>query len=187
MVLDLELGLPKSANHSRVGLLTRTVTRRSSVISHLSSTSFRIVCPCWNMHNFQEETEGIEDDTPTELQSAAAAGDLTQVLSILNDKPTSVHDAPRGYYGLTALQFACQNVHIPCVLALLRAGANVNAPGGNNATRPALAIAAAGGDPDLVRLLLEWVPMSMHPLGGIMEEQHSKLLVKRLILRLRSI
>lgn len=81
-----------------------------------------------------------DDDEPqwTPLQIAAHHGDLAQIhriLSVLSsdeDKAKVVNAPPVGWYGQTALQAACMHEHIEVVQALLNAGADIAAPGGNN-------------------------------------------------------
>ncbi|KAK4239958.1 ankyrin repeat-containing domain protein [Achaetomium macrosporum] len=59
-----------------------------------------------------------------------------------------------GYYGRTPLQAASLAGHLPLVRALLAAGGDVNAPGGNNGGLTALALAARAGHADVVEMLL---------------------------------
>jgi ankyrin repeat protein len=65
-----------------------------------------------------------------------------------------VNSHPSRYWGLTALQHAALEVRLEVVEELLRAGANVNAPGGYLSTELALHAAAEGGHLDGVEKLL---------------------------------
>jgi ankyrin repeat protein len=51
-----------------------------------------------------------------------------------------------GYYGQTALQAACTRGHEAVVQSLVDAGANINAPGGNNIYRNAFELACGTGE-----------------------------------------
>lgn len=94
------------------------------------------------------------DDEPrwTELQVASRQGDLdrvTQILSRYDDEPvqkaTVVNEPPAGWYGQTALQAACLLEHVDVVQALLEAGADIAAPGGNNIYMNAFEVACGTG------------------------------------------
>ncbi|KAJ0108674.1 hypothetical protein J7T55_015108 [Diaporthe amygdali] len=113
-----------------------------------------------------------EDEEPkwTELQLASRNGDLGRVNEILSACDSIartlevVNHPPMGYYGQTALQAASMRGHHLVAQALLGAGADVNAPGGNNIYRNALELACGTGNVPLIRLLLE--------AGGIVNPKH---------------
>lgn len=94
-----------------------------------------------------------EDDEPkwTELQLASRIGDLPHVKEILSacdsvsQRLEVVNHPPVGYYGQTALQAAAMNCHYLVAQTLVEAGADVNAPGGNNIYRNAFEFACGTG------------------------------------------
>ncbi|KAL7920744.1 ankyrin repeat-containing domain protein [Trichoderma austrokoningii] len=101
-------------------------------------------------------TEDVDEYCWTPLQLAARSGDIQAVRDILASQGRSaVNDAPRGYYGQTALQAACMQGHEDVVKYLLDAGADVHFCGGNNFQRTGLQIACGQGNENVVRLLLE--------------------------------
>jgi ankyrin repeat protein len=87
----------------------------------------------------------------SDLQIAARDGDIERVTEILSryeddsQKLEIVNQPAIGYYGQTALQAACTYAHEAVVRALLEAGANINAPGGNNMYRNAFELACGTG------------------------------------------
>lgn len=93
------------------------------------------------------------DDEPrwTELQIASRKGDLRRVNKILSQcedaaqRRDIVNARPVGWYGQTALQAACFHEHEEVVRALLEAGADISAPGGNNIYRNAFEYACGTG------------------------------------------
>lgn len=97
----------------------------------------------------------------TPLQLAARSGDLPQVESILastvddNERQAAVNAPPAGYYGQTALQAACMRGHADVVKALLAAGADIHAAGGNNSHRNAFEVACGAGNRRIVDMLLD--------------------------------
>jgi ankyrin repeat protein len=68
----------------------------------------------------------------------AASDGASQRLDVVNYPPV-------GYYGQTALQAAAMRGHYLIVKALIEAGADVKAPGGNNIHRNALELACSTG------------------------------------------
>lgn len=94
-----------------------------------------------------------EDEEPkwTELQLASRIGDLVRVTEILSacdsvaQKLEVVNHPPMGYYGQTALQAASMRGHHLVAQALIEAGADVHAPGGNNVYRNAFELACGTG------------------------------------------
>lgn len=94
-----------------------------------------------------------DDDEPrwTELQIASRKGDLGRVTELLSSCKTSeqrralVNAQAVGWYGQTALQAACFHEREEVVQALLDAGADISAPGGNNIYRNAFEYACGTG------------------------------------------
>ena len=86
---------------------------------------------------------------PNELWQAAAEGDTTRVIRLLdNGTPLDVADSWDG----TALMYAAGNGHAPLVALLLDRGANINEQ--RRLKRTALMWAAFGGHAETVRLLV---------------------------------
>ncbi|EFX06551.1 ankyrin repeat-containing protein [Grosmannia clavigera kw1407] len=81
----------------------------------------------------------------TALQLAAGDGDLARVRALLDGGHEQVNAPATGYNGRTALQAACLGGHRDVVRVLLEAGADVDAPGGNNSMRTALQLACGVG------------------------------------------
>ncbi|KAK0644253.1 ankyrin repeat-containing domain protein [Cercophora newfieldiana] len=106
------------------------------------------------------ETDDLDEYCWTPLQLAARAGDLPEVNKILlsavtkDDKRVLANAPPTGYYGQTALQAACMRSHADVVRALLDAGADIHAPGGNNSYRNAFDIACGIGNRQIVDMML---------------------------------
>jgi len=96
--------------------------------------------------------EADEEPCWTELQLASRNGNIQCVnvlLSQCSDKTTKlelVNQPAIGYYGQTALQAACTREHEAVAKILLEAGANINAPGGNNIYRNAFELACGTGE-----------------------------------------
>ena len=96
-----------------------------------------------------EETD--EEPRWTELQIASRNGDVQRVNELLSQCENNssrleiVNEPAIGYYGQTALQAACIRGHETVARSLLEAGANVNAPGGNNIYRNAFELACGTG------------------------------------------
>lgn len=94
-----------------------------------------------------------DDEEPkwTELQLASRIGDLERVTEILSACDSVAHrlevvnHPPVGYYGQTALQAASMRGHHLVARALIEAGADVHAPGGNNVYRNAFELACGTG------------------------------------------
>lgn len=87
----------------------------------------------------------------TPLQIASSQGNLPQVKALLSPsspstEPADPNASPTGYYGQTALQAPAANGHLDVLQTLLSHGAEVDAPGGNNGGRTALALAAGRGE-----------------------------------------
>ncbi|KAH6648343.1 ankyrin repeat protein [Truncatella angustata] len=105
--------------------------------------------------------EADEEPRWTELQLASRDGDIQRINELLSRhkdnrmKLEIVNEPAIGYYGQTALQAACMKGHETVARALLEAGANVNAPGGNNIYRTAFELACGTGQIGLIRLLLD--------------------------------
>jgi len=100
------------------------------------------------------QDEDTDEFCWTELQLASRNGDLALVQALLA-QDTSLANAPAtGYYGQTALQAACMQGHEEVVAALLAAGADVDAPGGNNMQRNALQFACTTGHARIIEMLL---------------------------------
>lgn len=94
------------------------------------------------------------DDEPrwTELQVASRKGDLRRVTEMLSQceddearRTELVNARPVGWYGQTALQAACFHENEEVVRALVAAGADISAPGGNNIYRNAFEYACGTG------------------------------------------
>lgn len=94
-----------------------------------------------------------EDDEPkwTDIQLASRIGDLVRVTEILSacdsvaQRQEIVNHPLMGYYGQTALQAASMRGHHLVAQALIKAGADINAPGGNNIYRNAFELACGTG------------------------------------------
>ena len=101
---------------------------------------------------------GEESDEPfwTPLQLAARQGRISEVEQLLkgSEDASIVNEAPRGYYGQTALQAACIQGHKTVVELLLGAGADIHFCGGNNMQRTALQFACGQGNEEIVDMLL---------------------------------
>lgn len=85
------------------------------------------------------DTAGVSDwrfDTREGILSACDS--ITQRLEVVNHPPM-------GYYGQTALQATSMRGHDLVAQALIEAGADVNAPGGNNIYRNAFELACGTG------------------------------------------
>lgn len=79
--------------------------------------------------------EPDEENTWSPLQLAAAKGDLSEVQRLLAHDIVDPNEPPKGYYGKSALQAASSSGNLDVVEALLAAGADVDAPGGNNGAK----------------------------------------------------
>ena len=96
--------------------------------------------------------EADEEPRWTELQLASRSGDIQRVNKLLsrcsNDSSRLelVNQPAIGYYGQTALQAACMRGHEVVARSLLEAGAELNAPGGNNMHRNAFELACGAGE-----------------------------------------
>lgn len=107
-----------------------------------------------------DEEEDLDEYCWTPIQLTLRAGDLDEVRRIINsaaspaEAQSLVNAPPTGYYGQTALQAACIRSHGHVVEALLAAGADVYAAGGNNSYRNAFEIACLAGDEHIVHMLL---------------------------------
>ncbi|KAH8660214.1 hypothetical protein BX600DRAFT_55346 [Xylariales sp. PMI_506] len=96
--------------------------------------------------------DGDEEPRWSELQLASRDGDIQRVVEILSGQKDDslrleiVNQPAVGYYGQTALQAACVHGHETIARILLEAGADLNAPGGNNIYRNAFELACGTGD-----------------------------------------
>ena len=94
------------------------------------------------------------DDEPcwTALQLASRNGNIQRVDELLSQcsdqmaRIELVNQPAIGYYGQTALQAACTREHEAVAKTLLDAGADINAPGGNNVYRNAFELACGTGE-----------------------------------------
>ena len=100
------------------------------------------------------QTDDDDEYCWTPLQLAARGGDLETMRQLIDISPFTVNDAPRGYYGQTALQAACMQGHEEAVRMLVDAGADVHYMGGSNIQRNALQIACGQGNEKIVDILL---------------------------------
>lgn len=107
--------------------------------------------------------ERDDENTWSLIQLAAARGDLLQVKWLLGQPSADPNESPKGYYGRTALQAASSNGHFAVVETLLAAGADVDAPGGNNGGQTALALASGAGHLNIVRYLVSAGADINHP------------------------
>ncbi|KAK1756650.1 putative ankyrin repeat protein L93 [Echria macrotheca] len=105
-------------------------------------------------------TDDVDEYCWTPLQLAARTGDLLEVNRIISSAPNygeaqaTVNAPPTGYYGQTALQAACMRGHTDVVRALLNAGADIHAAGGNNSYRNAFEVACSVGNREIFDMLL---------------------------------
>ncbi|EAQ87533.1 predicted protein [Chaetomium globosum CBS 148.51] len=97
-----------------------------------------------------------QDDRPTPLLHAIQQRNLPLTLHLLSPpNPHNPNPPPLGFYGRTPLQTASLLGDLPLIRALLSAGADANAPGGNNGGLRALALAARAGHREVVDVLLD--------------------------------
>lgn len=105
----------------------------------------------WDPTPLSENDDEDEEPQWTDLQLASRIGDLTRVEEILSacidsaQRLEVVNHPPVGYYGQTALQAASMRGHYHVAQALIDAGADINAPGGNNIYRNAFELACGTG------------------------------------------
>jgi ankyrin repeat protein len=141
----------------------------------------------------EEQADADDENLWSPLQTAARDGDYEaarQLIESLSSTTLSaslsdaVNESPHGWYGQTALQAASANGHLSIVNLLLDAGANVDAPGGNNGGRTALTLAALNGHQEIVQRLLDAganINIAPHkyagrtPLQGAAEYGHIKI------------
>ncbi|KAL4425129.1 hypothetical protein ABPG77_008234 [Micractinium sp. CCAP 211/92] len=96
-----------------------------------------------------DSESGLPDDAPAILR-AACAGDLAALEAILADTPAAICETED--QGACAIHYAAANGHLPCVQALLAAGADPSVPAAHGAAP--LALAASYGHTPILRALL---------------------------------
>jgi ankyrin repeat protein len=114
---------------------------KGAMYGHVSITAVQTFSHIDKFSEEDDEEYNKDENTWSPLQVASAKGDATTVSQLLSEG-TSSNEPPRGWYGKSALQAAAIVGHLRVIQLLLDAGAEVDAPGGNNGRHTALILGA---------------------------------------------